>query len=197
MLPFRHKNRLDPLAVCARNFLFYIIFSVIGIGLSGAVEPPSSIPSLKQLSLEQLADLEVTSVARKEQKIADTAAAIYVITQEEIHRSGVTTIPEALRLAPGVTVSRADGNGADPSRLTGGSWGIGVRGFGFDLSRSVLVLIDGHSVYTPIFADVFWEAQDPLLEDIDRIEVIRGPGGQWGGGTESQQGVYTKVTWRW
>ena len=197
MLLFRHKNRLDSLAVCARNVLFFIIFSLISVGWSGAAAPPGSIPSLKQLSLEQLADPEVTSVARKEQKVSDTAAAIYVITQEEIHRSGVTTIPEALRLAPGVTVSRADGNGADPSRLTGGSWAIGVRGFGSDLSRSVLVLIDGHSVYTPLFAGVFWEAQDTLLEDIDRIEVIRGPGGQWGGGTEIQRGVYTKVTWRW
>jgi outer membrane receptor for ferrienterochelin and colicin len=130
MPPFRHKNRVHSLTVCAGNVLFYIIFSHISVGLSGAAAPPSSIPSLKQLSLEQLADLEVTSVARKEQKVSDTAAAIYVITQEEIHRSGVTTIPEALRLAPGVTVSRADGNGADPSRLTGGSWAIGVRGFG-------------------------------------------------------------------
>ena len=193
MLLFRHKNRLDLLTVCAGNVLFYIIFSHISIGLSGAAEPPSSIPSLKQLSLEQLADLEVTSVARKEQKVADTAAAIYVITQEEIHRSGVTTIPEALRLAPGVTVSRADGNGADPSRLTGGSWAIGVRGFGSDLSRSVLVLIDGRSVYTPLFAGVFWEAQDTLLEDIDRIEVIRGPGGTiWG--ANAVNGVINIIT---
>lgn len=203
MLLFRHKNRLDLLTVCAGNVLFYIIFSHISIGLSGAAEPPSSIPSLKQLSLEQLADLEVTSVARKEQKVADTAAAIYVITQEEIHRSGVTTIPEVLRLAPGVTVSRIDGN----------SWAIGIRGFVSDLSRSVLVLIDGRSVYTPLFAGVYWDVQDTLLEDIDRIEVIRGPGGTiWGANAvsgviniitksaieiEIQRGVYTKVTWRW
>ena len=203
MLLFRHKNRLDLLTFCAGNVLFYIIFSHISIGLSGAAEPPSSIPSLKQLSLEQLADLEVTSVARKEQKVADTAAAIYVITQEEIHRSGVTTIPEVLRLAPGVTVSRIDGN----------SWAIGIRGFVSDLSRSVLVLIDGRSVYTPLFAGVYWDVQDTLLEDIDRIEVIRGPGGTiWGANAvsgviniitksaieiEIQRGVYTKVTWRW
>ncbi|HZA55513.1 MAG TPA: Plug domain-containing protein, partial [Candidatus Udaeobacter sp.] len=108
-------------------------------------------------------DIEVTSVAKKDQKVADTAAAIYVITQEEIRRSGVTSIPEALRLAPGVIVSRIDAN----------KWSIGVRGFGSRLSRSLLVLIDGRSVYTPLFAGVYWEVQDTLLEDIERIEVIR------------------------
>src|SRR6266545_35396 len=132
---------------------------------------PDPLHQLKQLSLEQLMNIEVTSVAKKEQKVGETAAAIFVITQEEIRRSGVTSIPEALRLAPGVTVSRIDGN----------SWAIGVRGFGSGLSRSVLVLIDGRSVYTPLFAGVYWDVQDTLLEDIDRIEVIRGPGASlWG-----------------
>jgi iron complex outermembrane receptor protein len=136
-----------------------------------AAQTQSSLPALKQLSFEQLIDLEITSVAKKEQRVADTAAAIFVITQEDIRRSGVTTIAEALRLAPGVTVSRIDGN----------SWAIGIRGFGSGFSRSVLVLIDGRSVYTPLFAGVFWEVQDTLLEDIERIEVIRGPGGTiWG-----------------
>jgi iron complex outermembrane receptor protein len=139
--------------------------------------------ALKQLSLEQLMDIEITSVAKKEQKVSATAAAIYVITEEEIRRSGVTTIAEALRLAPGVTVSRIDGN----------SWAIGIRGFGSGLSRSVLVLIDGRSVYTPLFAGVFWEVQDTLLEDIDRIEVIRGPGGTiWG--ANAVNGVINIIT---
>jgi iron complex outermembrane recepter protein len=142
-----------------------------------------SLPALKQLSLEQLMDVEVTSLSKKEQRVGDTAAAIHVITQEEIHRSGVTSIPEALRLAPGVTVSRIDGN----------SWAIGIRGFGSGLSRSVLVLIDGRSVYTPLFAGVFWEAQDTLLEDIDRIEVIRGSGGTiWG--ANAVNGVVNIIT---
>jgi iron complex outermembrane recepter protein len=146
-----------------------------------AQTPPSS--SLRQLSLEQLMDIEITSVAKKEQKVSATAAAIYVITEEEIRRSGVTTIAEALRLAPGVTVSRIDGN----------SWAIGIRGFGSGLSRSVLVLIDGRSVYTPLFAGVFWEIQDTLLEDIDRIEVIRGPGGTvWG--ANAVNGVVNIIT---
>ena len=128
-------------------------------------------------------NIEVTSVAKKEQTVGETAAAIYVITQEEIRRSGVTSIPEALRLAPGVTVSRIDAN----------SWAIGVRGFSSGLSRSVLVLIDGRSVYTPLFAGVYWEAQDTLLEDIDRIEVIRGPGGTiWG--ANAVNGVINIIT---
>ena len=143
------------------------------------------LPDLKQLSLEQLMDIEVTSVAKKERKVADTAAAIYVITQEEIRRSGVTSIPEALRLAPGVVVSRIDAN----------KWSIGVRGFGSRLSRSLLVLIDGRSVYTPLFAGVYWEVQDTLLEDIERIEVIRGPGGTiWG--ANAVNGVINIITKR-
>jgi len=142
-----------------------------------------SLPALKQLSLEQLMNVEVTSLSKKEQRVGDTAAAIHVISQDEIHRSGVTTIPEALRLAPGVTVSRIDGN----------SWAIGIRGFGNGLSRSVLVLIDGRSVYTPLFAGIFWEAQDTLLEDIDRIEVIRGSGGTiWG--ANAVNGVINIIT---
>jgi iron complex outermembrane receptor protein len=97
--------------------------------------------------------------------------AIYVITGEDIRRSGATTIPEALRLAPGVEVARLDAD----------QWSVGIRGFGTRLSRSVLVLIDGRSVYTPLFAGTYWEVQDTLLQDIDRIEVIRGPGGTiWG-----------------
>ena len=94
-----------------------------------------------------------------------------MITGEDIRRSGVTTIPDALRLAPGVEVARIDGS----------KWSVGIRGFGTRLSRSVLVLIDGRTVYTPLFAGTYWEVQDTLIEDIDRIEVIRGPGGTiWG-----------------
>jgi len=128
-------------------------------------------------------NVEVTSVAKKEQRVAETAAAIFVITQEDIRRSGVTSIPEALRLAPGVEVSRIDAN----------KWSIGVRGFGSRLSRSVLVLMDGRSVYTPLFAGVYWEIQDTLLEDIDRIEVIRGSGGTlWG--ANAVNGVINIIT---
>jgi iron complex outermembrane receptor protein len=130
--------------------------------------PPEN---LKQVSLEQLGQIEVTTASKMPVKATRTPAAIYVITQEDIRRSGATSIPEALRLAPGVEVARVDSN----------TWSLGVRGFESTLSRSVLVLIDGRSVYTPLFAGVYWQVQDTLLEDIDRIEVIRGPGGTiWG-----------------
>ena len=131
--------------------------------------PPED--QLKKLSLEQLGDVEVTSKAKAPEQLWKTAAAVFVITQDDIRRSGATSIPEALRLAPGVEVARIDGN----------KWSIGIRGFGSRLSRSVLVLIDGRSVYSTLLAGTYWEVQDTVMEDIDRIEVIRGPGGTvWG-----------------
>src|SRR5437870_8648214 len=126
---------------------------------------------LTQVSLEQLGQIEVTTASKRPVKVSRTPAAIYVVTQEDIRRSGATSIPEALRLVPGVEVARIDSN----------TWSLGMRGFGSSLSRSVLVLIDGRSVYTPLFAGVYWQVQDTLLEDVERIEVIRGPGGTiWG-----------------
>ena len=148
-------------------------------GLSQAPNPQASANSssqagdeqLKSLSLEQLGNIEVTTVSKEPEALWKTPAAIFVITQQDIQRSGVTTIPEALRLAPGVEVAR----------ISGDQWAIGIRGFGSRLSRSVLVLIDGRIVYSPLTAGVYWEVQDYILEDIDRIEVIRGPGGTiWG-----------------
>jgi iron complex outermembrane recepter protein len=139
--------------------------------------------SLKQLSLEQLANLEVTTASKEPEQVWKTAAAIFVITQEDIKRSGATSIPEALRLAPGVEVARIDGN----------KWSIGIRGFGSRLSRSVLVVIDGRTVYTTLFAGTYWEVQDTIMDDIDRIEVIRGPGGTiWG--PNAVNGVINVVT---
>ena len=127
--------------------------------------------SLKNLTLEQLSAIEVTSPSKEPTPAFRSPVAIYVITGDDIRRSGVTTIPDALRLAPGVEVAQIDGS----------KWSIGIRGFGTRLSRDVLVLIDGRTVYTPLFAGTYWEVQDTLLEDIDRIEVIRGPGGTiWG-----------------
>jgi len=126
---------------------------------------------LTHMSLEDLGKIEVTTTSKEPVQASRTPAAIYVITQEDIRRSGATSIPEVLRLAPGVEVARIDSN----------TWSLGVRGFGSSLSRSVLVLIDGRTVYTPLFAGVWWNVQDTLLEDIERIEVIRGPGGTiWG-----------------
>lgn len=138
---------------------------------------------LTEIGIEAVMDIEVTSVLKKPQRQIDAAAAIYVITREDILRSGATSIPEALRLAPGVHVARIDSN----------KWAIGVRGFTSRLSRSLLVLIDGRSVYSPLFAGVYWEVQDTLLEDIERIEVIRGPGAAlWG--ANAVNGVINIIT---
>src|SRR3989449_1335528 len=142
--------------------------------------PPKN---LKQVSLEELGQIEVTTASKVPVKATRTPAAIYVITQEDIRRSGATSIPEALRLAPGVEVARVDSN----------TWSLGVRGFESSLSRSVLVLIDGRSAYTPLFAGVWWQVQDMLLEDVERIEVIRGPGGTiWG--ANAVNGVINIIT---
>jgi iron complex outermembrane recepter protein len=127
-------------------------------------------PSLKQLSLADLANVEVTTASKEPEQIWKTPAAIYVLTQEDIRRSGATGIPEVLRLVPGVEVARINSN----------QWSVGIRGFGSSFSKSVLVLIDGRSVYTPLFAGVYWDVQNVLLDDVERIEVIRGPGGASG-----------------
>ena len=138
---------------------------------------------LTELSLEELMNVEVTSASRKPEKRSVASDAIYVITGDDIRRSGVRTIPDALRLAPGVHVAKIDAN----------KWAIGIRGFPSRLSRAVLVLIDGRSVYTPLFAGTYWEVQDTVLDDIDRIEVIRGPGGTlWG--ANAVDGVINIIT---
>src|SRR5437870_5049003 len=125
----------------------------------------SKIPGdLTQASLEDLMNIQVTSVARKTQTLAKTGAAVFVITPEDIRRSGLTNIPDLLRMVPGVDVARVDAN----------SWAISIRGFTDVYGNKVLVLIDGRSVYDPLFSGVFWDIQDVPLEDIERIEVIRG-----------------------
>src|SRR5713101_2338024 len=146
--------------------LLLFLLAVLVKQSRGNDNPKPEVP-LTQISLEDLGEIEVTTASKEPVKASRIPAAIYVITQEDIRRSGAASIPEALRLAPGVEVARIDSN----------SWALGVRGFGSALSRSVLVLIDGRSVYTPLFAGVYWQVQDTLLEDIERIEVIRGPGG--------------------
>src|SRR3989440_12311208 len=135
------------------------------------------------MSVEDLMNMQVTSVSKRTQKVADAAAAVYVITQEDIRRSGATNIPEALRLAPGVQVARIDEN----------KWAISARGFNGRFADKLLVLIDGRSVYTPLFSGVYWNVQDVMLEDVDRIEVIRGPGATlWG--ANAVNGVINIIT---
>ena len=111
-------------------------------------------------------NIEVTSASRKEQRTGDVAAAVFVITHDDIRRSGMTTIPDLLRLAPGVDVAQINAN----------KWAVSVRGFNGLYANKLLVLVDGRSVYNRIFSGVFWDAEDLMLDDIERIEVIRGPG---------------------
>ena len=147
---------------------------------SAAVE---STGDLKQLSVDELMNLEVTSVARAPQRLLQAPAAIQVITAEDIRRSGATSIPEALRLADNLEVAQINAH----------DWAISARGFNANLANKLLVLIDGRAVYTPLYGGVLWNVQDYLLEDIDRIEVISGPGGTlWG--ANAVNGVINIVT---
>jgi iron complex outermembrane receptor protein len=151
--------------------------------LTGIVFGQEDPTAYFEMSLEQLLDVEVTSVAKKQQQWFSSAAAVHLITGDDIRRSGVTSIPEALRMVPGVQVARIDAN----------KWAISSRGFNERFANKLLVLIDGRSVYSPLFSGVYWEVQDLLLEDIDRIEVIRGPGGAvWG--ANAVNGVINIIT---
>jgi iron complex outermembrane receptor protein len=126
---------------------------------------------LTKTSIEDLMNVEVTSVSKTEQKLSRVAAAIFVITQEDIRRSGATNIPDLLRMVPGL----------DVAEINGSTWAIGSRGFNQQFANKLQVMVDGRSVYSPTFSGVFWDTLDVPLSDIDRIEVIRGPGGSiWG-----------------
>ena len=134
-------------------------------------QPPKSADSLESLSLEQLVNVKVTSVAKQETDLFTSPAAISVVTQDDIRRMGATSIPEALRMVPGMDVGQISAN----------QWAVGARGFNFEFANRLLVLVDGRSIYSPVFGGVFWEIQDLVMEDLDRIEVIRGPGATlWG-----------------
>ena len=153
--------------------LLFLLTALLGIRCLAQEIATNESPEnpLKQMSLEELGSVKVTSVKKAPEEIWKTPAAIYVITQEQIRRSGATSIADALRLAPGVEVAR----------ISSTTWAIGIGGLQSNFSKSVLVLIDGRSVYTPLLAGVYWDVQDLILENIDRIEVIRGPGGTvWG-----------------
>ncbi len=146
---------------------------VVGVGLILAAGGPAwgGTESLLEMDLRELTEMRVTSVSRRPQKLSETASAVFVITSEDIRRSGATSIPEALRMVPGLEVLRINTN----------TWAVTARGMNDRFSNKLLVLIDGRTVYTPLFSGVYWDVQDIPLEDIDRIEVIRGPGASvWG-----------------
>ncbi|HAO32691.1 MAG TPA: TonB-dependent receptor [Candidatus Competibacteraceae bacterium] len=145
----------------------------------------AATPDLTQFSIEDLMKVKVISAAKIEQSLQDTAAAVFVITADDIRRSGATSVPEALRLAPGVEAARIDAS----------RWSVTIRGFNGRFANKLLVLVDGRSVYTPLFSGVHWEVQGPPLDDIARIEVIRGPGGTlWG--ANAVNGVINIITKR-
>ncbi len=143
----------------------------VAVLLIAAPAPAMTEEDLRELSLEQLLDFQITSVSKKPESLADAAASVYVLTGEDLRRSGATSLAEALRLVPGLMVARSDAQ----------TWAISARGFNSTTANKLEVLLDGRSLYTPLFSGVFWDAQDTVLADVDRIEVIRGPGATlWG-----------------
>jgi len=160
-----------------------ILLGVLAPALSYAEKPPGVPADLTRLTLEELMDIQVTSVSKSGENLSKAASAIFVITQEDLRRSGVNTIPEALRMVPGVHVAQIDSS----------TWAISARGFNSRFATKLLVMIDGRSVYTHVFSGVFWDEQDLVLEDVERIEVIRGPGGTlWG--ANAVNGVINIIT---
>jgi iron complex outermembrane receptor protein len=159
---------------------FLVLFS------PNTVYPASDVDTLtylKTLSIEELLQTEITSVSKKPESLFNAAAAITVITAEDIRRTGARSLPEVLRLVPGMQVGQVDGS----------KWEIGVRGFNDYFENKLLVLIDGRSMYTPLYSGVYWNSLDTILEDIERIEVIRGPGATvWG--SNAVNGVINIIT---
>lgn len=151
-----------------KSFFATVLVSTLIVFFSPILSQGSE---LELLSLDELLDLEVTSATKILEKATDTPAAIYVITQEDLRRNSIQSIPDALRMVPGMHVYQIDAN----------KWAISARGFASRFANKMLVMIDGRTVYSPLFSGVYWDVQDLMLEDIDRIEVIRGPGGTlWG-----------------
>jgi iron complex outermembrane receptor protein len=157
--------------------------AIAGLACAAASAQVVAVNSLADLSLEQLSNIEVTSVSGRAESLQDAAASIYVITSEEIRRSAAVTLPQALRLAPNLQVAQS----------SAGSFAIGARGFNNEIANKLLVLVDGRTIYSALFSGVFWDSNDVMLEDVDRIEVISGPGGTlWG--ANAVNGVINIIT---
>ncbi len=179
---FRRAGRASLQAAFSCYCTTFLITGTAAI-VNAAAHADDNIEYLKSLKIEDLLEAEITSVSKKPEKLADAAAAVFVITAEDIERAGARSIPEALRMAPGLQVAQLSAN----------KWVVSARGFGDIFSNKLLVMIDGRSVYTPLFSGVFWDIQDTLMEDIDRIEVIRGPGATlWG--ANAVNGVINIIT---
>ena len=174
------RNRARTIRTDLRRGCFALALAALVAIPAWPQNPP---PDLANESLEDLMNIKVTSVSKQEQKVSRTAAAIFVITSEDIRRSGATNIPDLLRMVPGVDVAQINAN----------TWAVSIRGFNTRFSDKLLVMVDGRSVYTPTFGGVYWDVVDLPLEDIERIEVIRGPGGSvWG--ANAVNGVINIIT---
>jgi iron complex outermembrane receptor protein len=185
LLPKMVTPSARPSTGARQAALWALVFSslLLAIAAQASSSSDESVNHLKRLTLEQLGNVEVTTVSKEPEQVWKSAAAVFVLTSDDIRRSGATSIPELLRLVPGVEVARIDSD----------QWAVGIRGTETNFSKGVLVLIDGRSVYTPLYAGVYWDVQDVLLEDIDRMEVIRGPGATiWG--PNSADGVINIIT---
>src|SRR5881409_3229983 len=175
----------DMKTVAAATSLVFTLGLVCPVQPGLAQQPDSSLSAeaLKKLSIEQLMNLQVTSVSKRPERLSQTASAIQVITQEDVRRSGASSLAEALRLATNLQVAQVNSR----------EWAISARGFNSTSANKLLVLIDGRTVYTPLFSGVFWDVQDLLLSDVDRIEVISGPGATlWG--ANAVNGVINVIT---
>lgn len=162
---------------------FVVLFTLLALAYGAQLAQAEENIDNFELSPEQLFDAKVMSVSKTSEKLGDSPAAVYVLTNEDIMRSGVTSIPEALRIVPGVQVAQVNAN----------SWAISVRGFNSTISDKLLVLIDGRQVYDALYSGVYWDIQDTMLEDVERIEVIRGPGASlWG--ANAVNGVINIIT---
>jgi iron complex outermembrane receptor protein len=158
----------------------WVACALLGATTAGAAP---GVQGLKDLSIEELSNIEITSVSKRDEKLSDAPTSVFVITSEDIRRSGATSLPEALRLAPNLQVARVSSN----------EYAISARGFNGTAANKLLVLIDGRSVYSPLFSGVFWDVQDVMIEDIERIEVISGSGGTlWG--VNAVNGVINVIT---
>src|SRR5437016_5304930 len=166
-----------------KRCLMLFAAAVLVVGPGNKAWPQERHLDVTQFTIEDLVKIEISSVSRRPEELFNAPAAIYVITSEDIRRSGARFIAEALRMAPGLDVARIDAS----------KWAISARGFNDRFANKLLVLVDGRSVYTPAFSGVYWDVQDLLLEDIDRIEVVRGPGATlWG--ANAVNGVINIIT---
>ncbi|MEK8022198.1 MAG: TonB-dependent receptor [Candidatus Hydrogenedentota bacterium] len=177
------RARIPRCRTCCISVFLYLLQAVSPAFAQDSSRPSNELLELTHLSIEELMDIDVEIAAKHAEPLHEASAAVFVITSDDIRRSGMRSIPELLRLVPGMQVARIDAN----------MWAISSRGFNDRFANKLLVLIDGRSVYTPLFSGVWWDVQSVPVENIERIEVVRGPGGSlWG--SNAVNGVINIIT---